>query len=69
MLPWSQSYPRRPLFIPIHLGKVGKPSPWLDTILVKIGKQMSDWEFYSWEDDDVLADVNAWDTQATTLIQ
>ena len=47
----------------------GKPSPWLDTILVKIGKQMSDWEFYSWEDDDVLADVNAWDTQATTLIQ
>ena len=29
----------------------GKQSPWLDAILAKMGKKMSDWKFYSWDDE------------------
>ena len=38
-------------FKDLRLAWDGKPSPWLDAILAKVGKKMSDWEFYSYEDE------------------
>ena len=37
----------------------GTPSPWLDNILAKTGRQMSDWEFYPCDDEEVPTDVDA----------